>query len=106
VKDIKRPILTRYNQEDFRGWDITFVDWSIGWEVDISEKYGNEWKFEIQKFNHTYNDSRLPDTLFYVCSCDAFTWLPDRVRLDTQFKEFDIFGMSIGILIKNIFTKS
>lgn len=99
IKDIKRPMFTKYNQKEFRGWDIAFVDWSIGWEVDISEKYEKEWKFEIQKFNHTYNDSRLPDTIFYICSCDVFTWFPDRVRFGTRFKEFDIFGMSIGIWV-------
>ena len=95
------PRFTRYNKSNFGGWDIEFVDWSIAWEWEKSEKYGLEWAFKIEKFNYTYNDSRLPDTLFYFGNRD-FSWNP-TFNLGYPFKEVSFLGVEMGILIKNIF---
>jgi predicted DNA-binding transcriptional regulator YafY len=103
VRDIKEPRFTRYKREMFGGWDLDFPDWFISWEWEKSEKYGYEWEFSIKKLNHTYNDSRLPDTLFSIASCEVFTWLPTEVSFSTPYKELSILGLTFGILIKNIF---
>jgi hypothetical protein len=105
LKGINKPRFTKYKRENFGGWDLEFPDWFMCWEWEVSEKYGREWGFSIKKLVHTYNDSRLPDTLFCVGKTDVFTWLPARVNFNTPFKEFDWLGINVGILIKNIFSK-